>query len=247
MKLRATPQSSLAMPAFARIRRCVASASAAVAVAAVPVHAADAVDKMNGVGMPLLFLAMLLCILLTTRKRLTAAFIASDADRAMRICFYAALANMALSVFLFFTTAFNYGLVSTVLAYCVAFLTSAGSLESHAKWFLSVYMMWFFFVLGFPTGWGAGIIRATNSGDCVAFYGTYASTMCVDGWLTFVKVVACLLISLTMLSLLLLIASVAGIGGELLRAAASDGDNVRSALDVDFMREQARPTVYHRI
>ncbi|KAH9589347.1 hypothetical protein LSM04_007196 [Trypanosoma melophagium] len=132
------------------------------ASAATPVLAADAADQMNGIGMPILYLAFLLCIVLVTRERLVDAFYVSRGDTATFMCFCAALANMALSVFLYFSTAFNYGLFTTVLAYSMVFLTISGPWELHSKWLLAVYLAWFLFLLGFPTAWGPGIMRATN-------------------------------------------------------------------------------------
>ncbi|ORC92543.1 uncharacterized protein TM35_000032960, partial [Trypanosoma theileri] len=130
--------------------------------ATTPVLAADAADQMNGIGMPILYLAFLLCIALVTRNRLIDAFYASRGDTATFMCFSAALANMALSVFLYFSTAYNYGLVTTVLAYSMAFLKVNGPRELHSRWLLAVYLAWFLFLLGFPTAWGPGIMKATN-------------------------------------------------------------------------------------
>ncbi|EAN85257.1 hypothetical protein TcYC6_0114700 [Trypanosoma cruzi] len=247
MNYHGTLLSPSAWPVFSRFRLYFVSVCATVAIAAVPVHAAEAVDRMNGIGMPILFLVMLLCILMKSRRILRAAFTVSCADTATCICFFASLINMLLSVFLFFTTAFNYGLVSTVLAYCMVFVATSGPLELHARWFLSLYMVWFLLLVGFPTGWGRGIIGATNSDDCVAFYSTYASTMCADGWLTFVKILACLNISITMLSLMLLIAVVLGVEEELLTFGLNDIYRGRNALETGLAREQAPPASYHRI
>ncbi|RNF19361.1 uncharacterized protein Tco025E_04172 [Trypanosoma conorhini] len=171
---------------------------------------ASSVDKMNGVGMPLLFLSVMAVTIFMTRPLLQVAVTLALTDTTSCLCLVAALANMALSVFLFFTTAFNYGLVSTVLAYCVVFLNGRESFRHYLVHLLAIYLLWFLVLVGVPAELNHGIIRATNSGDCVAFYGTYASTMCVDGWLAFVKVVACFVLGFTLLSLLLLVTEVLG-------------------------------------
>ncbi|RNE95194.1 hypothetical protein TraAM80_10349 [Trypanosoma rangeli] len=114
MKHRTTFLSSMALPANASFRRCVVSACTAGAVFAAPVRA---VDKMNGVGRPLLFLCVIAVTIFAARHLLWMAVALDFAGTASCLRLVVALGNMVLSVcFFFFTTAFNYVLVSTVLA-----------------------------------------------------------------------------------------------------------------------------------
>ncbi|KEG09181.1 hypothetical protein DQ04_05661030 [Trypanosoma grayi] len=231
-----------------RLGRCVAATCVALAITATPVLAAEAPDVMNGIGMPILFIVMIMLMLVVSRARLLEAYRVSRNDTATCICFVVALINMLISVFLYFSTAYNYGLVTTVLAYCMAFLTENGSYGLNAKWLLAVYLVWFLFLLGFPSAWGPGIIIATNNNSCVAFYSTFASTMCNDGWLTFIKFVACIVVSLTLLSVLLIIAVVMGVEDDLLEAPLlGDAEGVRGAMDTETTKGNASQETYRRI
>ncbi|KEG09183.1 hypothetical protein DQ04_05661050 [Trypanosoma grayi] len=169
---------------------------------------AASVDKMNGIGMPILFIITLFATLFATRHLVAKAVRYAYSDTVTMLCFSAALTNMALSIFLYFTTAFNYGLVTTVLAYCVAFMNSNENFKQHMPHLLAVHLVWFLVLVGIPSSLNHGIINATNTGDCVAFYATFASTMCVEGWLTFIKIVACIITCFTLFSVLLLASEV---------------------------------------
>ncbi|RNF19251.1 hypothetical protein TcG_04206 [Trypanosoma cruzi] len=173
---------------------------------------ASSVDRMNGVGMPVLFISVIAMAFFMTRRFLIKAVTSAFADTTSCLCFFSAVVNMLLSVFLFFSTGFNYGLVSTVLAYCMVFIKGRDNFNQYLVHLLAIYLVWFLVLVGIPAEINHGIIRATNKVDCTAFYNTYASTMCLDGWLTFVKIVACCVLGFTLLSLLLLTSEVLGSG-----------------------------------
>ncbi|KAH9589243.1 hypothetical protein LSM04_004888 [Trypanosoma melophagium] len=167
-------------------------------------------DKMNGIGMPILFILVLLATLFVTRNMIRKSIVSSYQNTMKLICFITALASIALSIVLYFSTAFNYGLVTTVLGYSMIFLNSSARIKQYMTPLLIAYLVWFLVLVGIPSYLNQGIIAATNSINCITFYGTFASTMCNDGWLTLVKIIASVIVSVTLLSVLLLASEVFG-------------------------------------
>ncbi|ORC92542.1 uncharacterized protein TM35_000032950 [Trypanosoma theileri] len=171
---------------------------------------ARSADKMNGIGMPILFILVLFSTIFATRNMLKKAVVSSFQDTMKLLTFVTALASITLSISLYFSTAFNYGLVTTVLGFSMIFLNSSLRIKQFMTPLLIVYLAWFLVLVGIPSYLNQGIITATNSINCLTFYGSFASTMCNDGWLTFVKIIASVIVSVTLLSVLLLASEVFG-------------------------------------
>lgn len=183
----------------------VAVAAAVLFVVARADDGADQADKMKGIGMPILFIVTLGVAAFLTRTHLLSAFQASRGDINLASAFFSSVISAAMSIFLYFSPAYNYGLVSTVLAYFIACVCNGAGVQAYAKPIAGVTAGWFCILVGIPELLSAGIINKVSKTTCQNFYNTYKDTMCKDGWVVFVEILACVQIGFTLLSLLTLV------------------------------------------
>lgn len=162
-------------------------------------------DQMKGIGMPILFIFVLTIAVVMSRKHLMEGVQAARGDTNVAFAFISALVTSFMSIFLYFSAAYGYGLVATVLAYCNALLASSNRSKDLVKPMIGVMIIWFCFLVGIPSGFSAGIIVQASDTECKAFYPSYSDTMCKDGWIVFLLICCCVMIGLTLMSLLSLL------------------------------------------
>lgn len=165
-------------------------------------QAAQEGDKMKGIGMPIMFIAVFIVVVGVAHKHLMNAFQASRSDpMGVGFTFFASLISALMSIFLYFSPAYGYGLVSTVLAVYGALACGGAGLRTVARPMMLANAAWFCVLVGIPNFWSSGIIGATSPTTCDSFYASYSGTMCLGGWVVFVQIISCVQIGLTMLSL----------------------------------------------
>lgn len=162
--------------------------------------AEDSNDKYKAIGMPMFFLITVGIAAAITWRVIIHAHQRVAHDMGQKIIFMASLVSAVLSIFLYFTAAWAYGLVATCICYFVALAMARPSLQ---RPLLIVLGLWFACVCGIPaTIFGSGIISATSTTACKTFYLTYSDKMCAHGWLAFAEIVSTVIIAITLISFL---------------------------------------------
>ena len=154
----------------------------------------------------MLIVTYILAIVMT-HQRLIRAFHQSRAELATFILFLGSMAASLGSMFLYFSAAWAYGLICTLLCYLTALMIGAPDRAKQAKLLFFAVAAWFAILIGQPNAVSNGVINTVAKAQCDTFYGEKSDAMCKDGWLSFVEIVATALISVTFLMLLNLMAS----------------------------------------
>lgn len=139
-------------------------------------------------AIPALMIFAILLAIFFTRHSLTSAFAAAKDDFRKMILFGGGMICTLLSIFLLPTSAFNYGAASVLFAYMSTLLCTPGLLEAKADSFFLIYVSWFLTLLGMPDGWSDGLLKAIDA--CDTWFNPNADTMCKDGWVTYVTILA---------------------------------------------------------
>ena len=163
--------------------------------------------KFKAAGLPILLIVNFALAVVMTHQRLIRAFHQSRAELATFILFLSSLGAALASMFLYFSAAWAYGRICTLLCYLTAVMIGAPDRGKQARVLFFAVAAWFAILIGQPSQVSPGIIDTVAKGRCEAFYGDKADAMCKDGWLNFVEIVATCLISVTFLMLLNLMAS----------------------------------------
>ena len=171
-------------------------------------------DNFKAIGMPIILIATFAVAIAVTQASLRTAFKHSKQHRSYMALFVGALTCTALSFFLYFTAAWAYGLVCTLVTYLFALVAntpaSKAKPEHHARQtrlLFVVVAVWFALLIGIPaTLTDGGVIHAISA-RCAAWYGVKAHAMCKAGWLAFAEIVAMVLIASTFLAMLTLMAA----------------------------------------
>lgn len=185
-------------------------------------HAADD-QKMKGIGLPVIFISFFLVAGLLSRNQLLAAI--SNKDPESVWVFRASLLCAFLSIFFYLSPAWNYGIVSTVLAFGIAVATNSGLVKTAGKYIAMTLFVWFLILIGIPQLLTNGIITTVSQTSCQGFYGDFSPEMCKDGWLTFLMILSTVQISVTFLSMLSVMASALGGGSSAAAADSRSGKN----------------------
>jgi hypothetical protein len=172
------------------------------ALVAVALADDEKTDQMKGIGMPILFMFTLGVAAFFSRSQLMEAVSAARGDVNVGMNLLVSLVTIIMSIFFYFTPAYGYGLVSTVLAYVNIVGLSRSS--AYATQNGIVQFVWFCILIGIPDNVSGGIIKAISN-DCSTFYPQYSTVMCKSGWLVFVSILACAQIGITLTSLLAVI------------------------------------------
>lgn len=183
-----------------------AATMAATAMAQSP--AATDQDKMKGIGMPIIFITFFIVAVLLNHKQLLAAWHSSSASADVAWVFRASLLCAMFSIFFYVSAAWAYGIISTILAYFLACISSGTLMQQHGKTAAGLFFVWFLVLIGVPSLLSGGIVSKLQG--CSGFYGSYSEKMCKDGWQTFLLIVATVQIALTFLCVLAAIAASAG-------------------------------------
>jgi hypothetical protein len=193
-----------------------------IALVAVATATDEQTSQMKGIGMPILFMVTLVLAAILSRAQLLDAVTAARGDVNLGINMIVSLVTIVISIFLYFTHAYGYGLVSTILAY--ANIVGMGRSSQFAAYSGLVQFVWFCLLVGIPDAVSGGIINAIST-SCSAFYPSYDNVMCKPGWLVFAQILACVQIGITMTSLLGAInqAAAAPSGGTYSPVRGSDG------------------------
>jgi hypothetical protein len=186
---------------------------------------ANQADQMKGIGMPILFTVLLGASAFVSRQLIIDSFNASRGNMNMLFSFLCAGITAALSLFLYWSPAYNYGLGGTVVAYLTMCVKGGESAKEFSKLLLGITLVWFMLLIGIPGGFSQGIINAVSTNQCNSFYNTYQETMCKPGWLVFVQICSCVQIGLTLVSLLFAVSAVVGSEGSESAYKPIVGDN----------------------
>jgi hypothetical protein len=161
----------------------------------------------KAIGMPIMLIVTYLLAIASTHQRLIRAFHQSRAELQTFILFLGSLAASLGSMFLYFSAGWAYGLICTLLCYLTAMMIGSPDRAKQASILFFAVAGWFAILIGQPTAVSNGVIDTVAKDSCNRFYGDKADSMCKDGWLNFVEIVATCLISVTFLMLLNLMAS----------------------------------------
>eukprot|EP00388_Colpodella_angusta_P041097 GDKK01052216.1.p1 GENE.GDKK01052216.1~~GDKK01052216.1.p1 ORF type:complete len:224 (-),score=46.47 GDKK01052216.1:231-902(-) len=181
--------------------------SAAMAATAMAQVTTDQ-DKMKGIGLPIIFIAFFLIAIALNYKQLLNAWQSASGTSDVAWVFRASCLCALFSIFFYISSAWAYGLVSTILAYFLVCISTPQMMQLYGKHAAVIFSIWFLILLGIPSQLSTGLINATT--NCQTFYGSYADKMCVDGWQTFLLIIATVQISLTFLCVLCILAASAG-------------------------------------
>jgi hypothetical protein len=165
-------------------------------------------DNFRAWGLPLLMLAILAGSVVLNHKQLLRAATTHTEHPQIVWLLRLSAANAVLSIFLMFTAAWGFGLVSALICYIVALYVAKGAVVSQGKNLLTLQLVWFGLLIGVPdflTGGTDIFVRVSGRLDCLAFYAEAAPTMCAPAWLTIVEIISCVLVGLTFLSLLMIV------------------------------------------
>ena len=166
-------------------------------------------DEFKAIGMPLIMIATFAAAIAVNHHGFIRAFQQSKYNLRHFALWLGAFASALLSMFLYFTSAWAYGLVCTLVCYLFTLLCGTPSLmDKHAKSITAAVAIWFATLVGVPSFMGKGAV-AVVSQDCEAWFGTVAKEMCVKGWLAWGEIVVMILIAVTFLSLMTLMGNAA--------------------------------------
>lgn len=185
------------------------AALAATAMAQGNNEAAADQDKMKGIGMPIIFISFFIVAVLLNHKQLMTAWQNSSASPDIAWVFRASLLCALFSIFFYVSAAWAFGIISTILAYFLACISTSSLMQQHGKSAAALFFLWFLILIGIPSLLSVGLVK-TVSDSCTSFYGSYSDKMCKDGWQTFLLIVATVQIALTFLCVLSVMAASAG-------------------------------------
>ncbi len=146
------------------------------------------VDDTKAIAIPLMMIIAILLAIFFTRHSLSSAFQVAKGDFRKMILFGGGLICVAASIFLLPTSAYNFGAASVLFAYMSTLLATPGLLEARADFFFLVYTSWFSILIGIPDGWCDGILKQVDK--CDTWFANTTDSMCKDGWITFVTLLA---------------------------------------------------------
>lgn len=158
-------------------------------------------------GMPIMLICTYTVSLLLSHKALMRAFHTSRGNTINFAIFLGSIGSSIASMLLYFSPAWAYGLVCTAVCYMFALVigSSAGGTNARfVKMMFGVVAVWFALLVGIPDAASRGIVAALSHSNCQSFYGDEADSMCHDGWLNFLQVIAMVLVSVNFLTLLTL-------------------------------------------
>lgn len=193
---------------MAALFKTLAIAATVMATGAMAQEATDQ-DKMKGIGMPIIFISFFAVAVLLNYKQLMTAWMSASTSADIAWVFRASLLCAFFSIFFYVSASWAYGLISTILAYFLACISTPELMQQYGKHAAIVFFGWFLVLLGIPGQLSKGLITTTSTG-CDTFYNTYKSNMCKDGWQTFLLIVATVQIALTFLCVLCIMAASAG-------------------------------------
>lgn len=171
------------------------------------VVATDADDKYKAGGLPITLLATIAFAVFLTWKQLRDAQQASRLDMTHFFLFHGGLVATCLSLFLYFTPAWAFGLVCTLVCYLITLFTTASALNHNALTLNAVLVIWLFMLIGLPPRVTTGVFDVLSNPYCKGFYDTVSDTMCKEGWLTFAELIAGIMVGMTFLAVILTLAS----------------------------------------
>jgi hypothetical protein len=164
----------------------------------------QASDGFKAVGFPILLLVVFFVAVIATQAQLRTAQANASAARSQKGLFWSAITCALLSIFLYFTSAWSYALVSTILCYALAILCSGEvGIQRFGKTLGIIQLIWFGMLIGQPQVLGSGIMADLTVG-CATYYGSAAATMCLSEWLVFAGIIAGVVVGLNFLALLTL-------------------------------------------
>ena len=171
------------------------------------VAAQNEADQMMAIGMPTLFIILFIASILLTHKQLITAHEASSLNPALAWIFRASLLSALLSIFLYCSAAWAYGLMQSLVAYFLACVCGGAAMQRFAQPMLLFMLAWFCVLIGVPNGVSVGIFTSINTTSCNLFYGTMKDKMCKEQWLVFVQIIATIQIGITFLQVISLMAA----------------------------------------
>ena len=153
------------------------------------------IDNTKAAALPVLMIIALLLAGCFTRHTLAAAYTNAKEDFRKLIIFGGGIICAILSVFLLPTSAWAYGAASALFAYMSTLMCQPGVLDDakQAETAFMVYLGWFLTLIGVPDLWSDGVIAATA--NCEKWFPAKTS-MCDEGWLTYVVILAIAIIIL---------------------------------------------------
>lgn len=177
---------------------------AAVLSAMAAIAAADneASDKMKGVGQPIFYMVIFAIVVFFTHKTLLNAHKNYHGDPQLIWSFRCCMICAALSLLLVWTPAWNYALVSLIIALVMAFVCSSDSFSEHGQKILIGSVLWLLILVGIPDKLSTGIINTVTLSNCNSYYNTYKSTMCMNGWVVITEILATVHIGFSLVAML---------------------------------------------
>ena len=169
---------------------------------AIAVSADDASDKMKGIGEPIFYMIIFAAIVAFTHKTLISAHQNFTGDPQLAWAFRCSVASAVLSILLLWTPAWNYALVSLIMALVMAFVCNAENFAEMSGHVVTASVVWFLILVGIPDRLSAGIITTVSLANCNNFYNTYNGVMCANGWVVVTEILATLHIGFSMVSML---------------------------------------------
>ena len=159
------------------------------------------VDNTKAIALPILFIIALLLAAFITRQSLGTAFTRAKSELRFGILFFGGALCTILSVFLFPTAAWPYGIVSALFAYMFSLVCAPGMIEKHAGRLFLGTAAWFAILLGIPSRWSSGILATVT--QCKTWFPTKTG-MCEAQWITYVTIICIAVIIINFFALLVL-------------------------------------------
>lgn len=145
------------------------------------------VDNTKAIALPIFFIVALILAMFITRKTLSNAFPRAKSELRLGILYFGGIICTILSVFLFPTAAWQYGIVSALFAYMFALSCAPGIIEKRAHQMFLSTSAWFAVLLGIPSKWSSGIVPSISG--CSKWF-PVKTAMCTEAWISFAIFIA---------------------------------------------------------
>ena len=132
----------------------------------------DSSDNFKAIGMPIMLIVTFVLALAITHKSFLRAFRQSSGNIGYFLMFAGCVLSSIASMFLYFSAAWAYGMMCTVVSYMFALIVASPDLKNHAKTMFYVVGVWFALLTGIPSQLSNGVISATSKTQCDNFYNT---------------------------------------------------------------------------
>eukprot|EP00759_Apiculatamorpha_spiralis_P048220 PhF_6_TR4353/c1_g1_i1/m.5871 len=165
-------------------------------------------DNFKESGLPLFILCMFLILGYAARVFVRQTFVNAMSHSVHKIFLLSTMITAFLSIFILWSAAWTYGILSVFVGWTTLATLSHPRLSTYKPTAVVVGCVWVLLLIGVPpTLFGPGVLQLVNT--CESHYNTVSSSMCKEGWLAFLEIVALIMICISILNQMLLFVVIA--------------------------------------